>query len=66
MPRAADDQRPGANFALCATLESTQGQILSQSPTDATRSWWHLGPLGFWSSQHRLTPEIVLYCMGVV
>jgi len=25
-----------------ATLEVTQGQILSQSPTDATRFWWHL------------------------
>jgi len=24
------------------TLEATQGQILSQSPTDATRFWWHL------------------------
>jgi len=25
-----------------ATLEATQGQILSQSHTDATRFWWHL------------------------
>ena len=24
------------------TLQATQGQILSQSPTDATRFWWHL------------------------
>jgi len=24
------------------TLEATQGQILNQSPTDATRFWWHL------------------------
>ena len=24
------------------TLEATQGQILSQSPTDATRFWWNL------------------------
>ena len=24
-----------------STLEETQGQILSQSPTDATRFWWH-------------------------
>ena len=24
------------------TLEATQGQILSQSPIDATRFWWHL------------------------
>ena len=23
-------------------LETTQGQIVSQSPTDATRIWWHL------------------------
>ena len=27
---------------LHTTLEVTQGQILSQSPTDATRFWWHL------------------------
>ena len=25
-----------------ATLEETQGQIFSQSPTDATRFWWNL------------------------
>jgi len=25
-----------------STLEATQGQILSQSPTDASRFWWHL------------------------
>jgi len=25
-----------------STLEVTQGQILSQSPTDATRFWWHM------------------------
>jgi len=24
------------------SLEATQGQILTQSPTDATRFWWHL------------------------
>jgi len=24
------------------TLEATQGKILSQSPSDATRIWWHL------------------------
>ena len=24
------------------TLEATQGQSLSQFPTDATRFWWHL------------------------
>jgi len=23
------------------TLEAAQGGILSQSPTDATRIWWH-------------------------
>ena len=27
---------------LGAALEATQGKILSQSPTDATRFWWHL------------------------
>jgi len=27
---------------VAPTLEVTQGQILSQSPTDATRFWWHL------------------------
>jgi len=31
-----------ASGELGATLEATQGQILSQSPTDATRFWWHL------------------------
>ena len=31
-----------ANFAAGTTLEATQGQILSQSPTDATRFWWRL------------------------
>ena len=30
------EQRPGT------TLETTQGQIVSQSFTDATRFWWHL------------------------
>ena len=29
-------------YSLEATLEGTQGQILSQSPTYATRFWWHL------------------------
>ena len=30
--------------AVCPapTLEATQGQILSQAATDATRFWWHL------------------------
>ena len=27
---------------VSSTPEATQGQILSQSPTDATRFWWHL------------------------
>ena len=27
---------------LCSTLELTQGQIVRQSPTDATSSRWHL------------------------
>ena len=27
---------------VLSALEATQGQILSQSPTDATRFWWHL------------------------
>ena len=30
-----------ARLALPPTLEVTQGQISSQSPTDATRFWWH-------------------------
>jgi len=34
-------QRPAAH-ARVSTLEATQGQILSQSPADATRFWWHL------------------------
>jgi len=29
-------------WQLNATLEATQEQILSQSPTYATRFWWHL------------------------
>ena len=28
--------------AVQVALEATQGQILSQSATDATRFWWHL------------------------
>ena len=31
-----------AATAAPPTLEVTQGQMLSQSPTDATRFWWHL------------------------
>jgi len=30
------------DWRFYTTLEATQGQILSQSPTDATRFWWHL------------------------
>jgi len=33
---------PRTPFSDGATLEATQGQILSQSPTDATRLWWHV------------------------
>jgi len=34
---------PNQQHRQCVpTLEATQGQILSQSPTDATRFWWHL------------------------
>jgi len=28
-------------FRWISTLEVTQGQILSEPPTDATRFWWH-------------------------
>ena len=34
-------QRLGARCTP-PTLEATQGQILSQSPTNSTRFWWHL------------------------
>ena len=33
---------PNACAHTISTLEATQGQILSQSPTDATQFWWHL------------------------
>ena len=33
------------DFDLQTTLQVTQGQILSQYPTDATGFWWHL----YWS-----------------
>ena len=29
-------------ISCISTLEATQGQILSQFPTDATQLWWHL------------------------
>ena len=32
---------PGAASCTLSTPEITQGQILSQYPTDATRFWWH-------------------------
>ena len=32
----------GTRGAKVAALEATQRQILIQSPTDATRFWWHL------------------------
>ena len=32
----------GAEVGRETTLEVTQGQISIQSPTDATRFWWHL------------------------
>ena len=41
--------RPGSR----ATLEATQGQILSQSPTDATRFWWRVD-----SRNHRFAPGL--------
>jgi len=41
--------------ARSATLEATQGQILSQAPTDATRFWWHL-----W----KLTKETIVLPLG--
>ena len=39
-----DTLRSAATFipAIVSTLEATQGQILSQSPTDATSGRWHL------------------------
>ena len=35
-------EHPGYTIQEVTTLEVTQGQILSQSPTDATRFWWYL------------------------
>ena len=37
--------RRGRGVGACSTLEVTHGQILSQSPTDATRFRWRL----YWS-----------------
>ena len=31
-----------ASVTQVPTLEATQGQIFSQSPTEAIRFWWHL------------------------
>ena len=39
-----------------AALEATQGQILSQSPTDATRFWWHL--YGSWRKKPSICPWV--------
>ena len=33
---------PGLHVHTFPTLEATQGQIISQSPTYVTRFWWHL------------------------
>ena len=49
-PVGAGDKKNGTSFQVRAnappspnaTLEATQKQILSPSPTDATRFWWHL------------------------
>ena len=40
--RGKDAAYRQAPMHLVPTLESSSGQILSQSPTDATRFWWHL------------------------
>jgi len=32
----------GPYRSATSTLDATQGQILSQSPTDASGFWWHL------------------------
>ena len=50
--RAPPDTRPPNPHA---TLEATQGQTLSQSPTDATRFWW-----GVWE----LTEETIDLPLG--
>ena len=42
IPRASVSPAPHVSARPQTTLEETQGQILSQSPTDATRFWWHL------------------------
>ena len=39
-----------------STLEVTQGQILSQSLTDATRFWWHL--YGSWLKRPSICPWV--------
>ena len=38
--RALEEALEACKELVAATLEATQGQIVSQSPTDATRFWW--------------------------
>jgi len=42
------------DFIGSSTLEATQGQILSQSPRDSTRFWWHL--YGSWLKKSLICP----------
>jgi len=39
-----------------ATLEATQGQMLSQSPTDANPFWWHV--YGSWLKKPSICPWV--------
>jgi len=39
---AAQVKKTNAEDKMMRMQNATQGQILSQSPTDATRFWWHL------------------------
>ena len=39
-----------------ATLEATQGEILSQSPTDATQFWWRVH--GSWLEKTSICPWV--------
>ena len=41
---------------LSSTLEVTQGQILSQSPTDTSRFWWHV--YRKWLKQSSICPWV--------
>ena len=49
-------EHPRHTHHLPATLEATQGQILSQSPTDASRFWWHL--YGIWLKKLSFCPWV--------